>query len=107
MDRYMIEHPDWLPAEGKAELLKFDRDGEDKGRIYRVSRSAIPLAHVPRLDSIVNAEVVQYLHNSNGWVRDMAQQLLIWNNDPNAIRGLEQAQFLPTQQSGLYFTPLA
>ncbi len=36
MYRYMIEHPDWLPPEGKAELLPHYRLGEDRGRIYRV-----------------------------------------------------------------------
>ena len=34
--RYMIEHPDWLPPQGKAELMKYYRDGQERGRIYRV-----------------------------------------------------------------------
>ena len=38
MYRYMIEHPQWLPQNGKDELLPFYRDGDDKGRIYRISR---------------------------------------------------------------------
>ncbi|MGI9243817.1 MAG: PVC-type heme-binding CxxCH protein, partial [Verrucomicrobiales bacterium] len=36
MYRYMIEHPDWLPPEGKDELRPHYRAGEDRGRIYRV-----------------------------------------------------------------------
>ena len=43
MHRYMIEHPDWLPAAGKKDLKPRYRDGADKGRIYRVFRTnALP-----------------------------------------------------------------
>ena len=40
MYRYMIEHPQWLPAKGKAELLPHYRLGDDRGRIYRVETCA-------------------------------------------------------------------
>ena len=36
MYRYMIEHPDWLPPEGKDELRPHYREGENRGRIYRI-----------------------------------------------------------------------
>ncbi len=36
MYRYMIEHPQWLPQNGKDELLPHYREGDDKGRIWRV-----------------------------------------------------------------------
>ncbi len=36
MYRYMIEHPQWLPQNGKEELLPHYREGDDKGRIWRV-----------------------------------------------------------------------
>ena len=36
MYRYVIEHPDWLPPQGKSDLASYWRLGEDKGRIYRV-----------------------------------------------------------------------
>ncbi len=38
--RYMIEHPQWLPQNGKEELLPHYREGDDKGRIWRVVRSS-------------------------------------------------------------------
>ena len=38
MYRFMIEHPEWLPDEGKRELEPHFRAGEDRGRIYRVYR---------------------------------------------------------------------
>ena len=39
MYRYMIEHPQWLPPEGKKELKPHYYSGQDKGRIYRVIRA--------------------------------------------------------------------
>jgi len=36
MYRYMIEHPEWLSADGKQELLPHYRLGDDRGRIYRI-----------------------------------------------------------------------
>ncbi len=38
MYRYMIEHPQWLPPEGKRELKPHYYSGQGKGRIYRVSK---------------------------------------------------------------------
>ncbi len=38
MYRYMIEHPQWLPPEGKTELEPHYYSGQGKGRIYRVSK---------------------------------------------------------------------
>ncbi|MCX6838368.1 MAG: c-type cytochrome, partial [Verrucomicrobia bacterium] len=40
MYRYMIEHPQWLPQNGKEELLPHYREGDDKGRIWRVVKSS-------------------------------------------------------------------
>ncbi|MCB1124353.1 MAG: dehydrogenase, partial [Verrucomicrobiae bacterium] len=40
MYRYMIEHPQWLPQNGKDELLPHYREGDDKGRIWRVVKSS-------------------------------------------------------------------
>ena len=36
MYRYMIEHPQWLPPEGKQELRSHYYSGQGKGRIYRI-----------------------------------------------------------------------
>ncbi|RZO17339.1 MAG: c-type cytochrome [Verrucomicrobiaceae bacterium] len=38
MYRYMIEHPQWLPPEGKQELKPHYYSGQGKGRIYRISK---------------------------------------------------------------------
>jgi putative heme-binding domain-containing protein len=87
MYRYMIEHPDWLPPQGKAELMKYFRDGEDKGRIYRV----YPRDRNNRLRK-----------NSNGWVRDSAQQESLWNRGRLSKIALEQAMLSPDPLARLH-----
>src|SRR6185436_9957821 len=84
MYRYMIEHPDWLPVEGKDELLPFYREGDDKGRIYRV----VPvngMGRIPNLQNLTPSQLATMLESSNGWLRDKAQQLMIWKRDPKVI----------------------
>ncbi|MDP1564198.1 MAG: LamG-like jellyroll fold domain-containing protein [Pirellulaceae bacterium] len=76
MYRYMIEHPDWLTPEGRAELLPHYRLGEDKGRIYRVVRVDAPRQALPLLDSLSLKDLVKALDSPNDWQRDKAQQLL-------------------------------
>jgi putative membrane-bound dehydrogenase-like protein len=87
MYRYMIEHPDWLPKEGKEELLPHYRLGEDRGRIYRVVRDGVrsdaPVAL--KLDQLDTAGLVAALDSPNDWRRDKVQQLLLWKNDPKAV----------------------
>src|SRR5205085_1719699 len=52
MCRFMIEHPEWLPAEGKAELGPVYRAGDDLGRIYRIHPKGQPARAVPRFDKM-------------------------------------------------------
>lgn len=92
MYRYMIEHPDWLPKEGKEELLPHYRLGEDRGRIYRVvregARSDAPAAL--KLNQLDTAQLVAALDTPNDWRRDKVQQLLLWRNDPKAVPLMEK-----------------
>ncbi|MDI1313561.1 neutral/alkaline non-lysosomal ceramidase N-terminal domain-containing protein [Prosthecobacter sp.] len=69
MYRYMIEHPQWLPQNGKDELLPHYREGDDKGRIWRIIRSPEP----PK-----GGITEQNLSSSNGWQRDKAQMQALW-----------------------------
>jgi putative membrane-bound dehydrogenase-like protein len=89
MYRYMIEHPDWLPEEGKAELLPFYREGDEKGRIYRVRRTEKSPQAVPALAELDGDGLVAQLASSNGWVRDAAQQLILWRGDVSVVPALE------------------
>ncbi len=88
MYRYMIEHPDWLPANGRAELLPHYRLGEDRGRIYRV----FPLGKPPRpplhLDRLATGELVKALDSANEWQRDTAHMMLLWRADASAAPSL-------------------
>ena len=79
MYRYMIEHPQWLPQNGKDELLPHYREGDDKGRIWRITRSPAP----PK-----GATTEQGLASPNGWQRDKTQMQLAWSGEKVAIENL-------------------
>jgi len=88
MYRLVIEHPQYIPKE-----LQSDWDfraGENRGRIYRVFPKGKKLRRIPRLDTMTTAQLVAALSDSNGWVRDTAQQLLIVRNDKSAVPLLER-----------------
>ena len=88
MYRYMIEHPQFLPPEGKAELLPHYRLGDDKGRIYRVSRAGMPGFKPVRFDNLSTHDLVAALDSTNGWRRDKAHQVLLWRADKAALAPL-------------------
>lgn len=89
MYRYMIEHPEWLPEEGRAELLPHYREGDDRGRLYRILPVGVAPRPWPRLDRLSSVECVGLLESPNGWLRDKAQQALIWRQDRAALAPLE------------------
>src|SRR6185503_19639174 len=78
MYRCMIEHPAWLPENGRAELLPNYRLGDDKGRIYRVFRADKPPRKVKKLDKLTPSELVAALDSPNEWQRDKAHMALVW-----------------------------
>ncbi len=86
MYRFVIEHPKWIPPHW---LKKIDlRAGADRGRIWRVTSSKQDARPIPRLNKLSTPELVSVLQHPNGTRRDMAQQLLFWNNDPAAVMPL-------------------
>lgn len=78
MYRYIIEHPDWLPENGRAELLPYYRLGEDKGRVYRVVPQGKSLRKAPRLDIMTLPQLAAALDSPNEWQRDKAHMMLVW-----------------------------
>ncbi|MDB6069848.1 MAG: putative rane-bound dehydrogenase, partial [Verrucomicrobiales bacterium] len=84
MYRCVIEHPDWLPENARAELLPNYRLGEDKGRIYRIVRDAAPAREIPALDSLTDSQLLETLSSPNGWLRDKAQMILLCRHHPGA-----------------------
>ena len=89
MYRQMIEHPDWLPEEGKRDWEPNYRKGEDKGRIYRIFPKGKRPRAIPRLDKLSTPELVGALDSPNGWQRDTAQMMLVWRKDPAAVAPLK------------------
>ena len=77
MYRYMIEHPDWLPPEGREELKPFYRSGDDRGRIYRIRKKGVPLREVPRLPIDSEEELFKLLAHPNGIVRDLVHRRIL------------------------------
>lgn len=90
MYRYMIEHPDWLPENGRAEMLPYYRLGDDKGRIYRIAPSNRKMNPVLNLEKLSIPALVNAMDSDNEWRRDKAQQLLLWRNDRAAVGPLEK-----------------
>jgi putative membrane-bound dehydrogenase-like protein len=88
MYRYMIEHPDWLPENGRAELLPHYRLGDDKGRIYRMFSVGKPPRKPQRLDQLSTSELVAALDSPNEWQRDKAHMMLLWRADQSAVAPL-------------------
>jgi putative membrane-bound dehydrogenase-like protein len=79
MYRLVLEHPEWIPAEIAAGLDL--RGGEDKGRIYRVSKTKDK-------DGVSFDDPVARMSSSNGWVRDTAHRLLVEQGKKDAVPGL-------------------
>ena len=79
MYRAMIEHPDWLPPEGRAEMLPKYRLGDDRGRIWRVVRDDAPPARFPEAVTAARtpADLVALLASANTWQRDHAMRRIL------------------------------
>jgi putative membrane-bound dehydrogenase-like protein len=93
MYRYMIEHPHWLPKEGKDELLPHYRLGEDKGRIYRIVKRDEPARSMPRLNGDDLKSLAAGIVSDSGWLRDKAQQMILWGTSSH-FTSEEAAQML-------------
>ncbi|MBM3964558.1 MAG: c-type cytochrome, partial [Planctomycetes bacterium] len=89
MVRYMIEHPEWLPAEGKSELEPHYRLGDEAGRIYRVMPASGASRPEP-LDTNNGSSLLLNLQSSNDWVRTTAHAWLLWNHDTSLVPQLEE-----------------
>ena len=88
MYRAMIEHPDWLPPEGRAEMFPKERLGEDRGRIWRVVRADAPPARFPAAVAAARTpvEIAALMHSDNAWQRDHAARRVLRDLDDNGKR---------------------
>src|SRR5262249_27651335 len=88
MYRFVIEHPRWIPQE---DLARLDvRAGHDMGRVYRVRPTGHEPRPWPRLDKLDTAGLVAALDSPNGWQRDLAGQMLLWQPDRAAGKPLQE-----------------
>jgi len=101
MVRYMIEHPEWLPAEGRSELEPHYRLGDNAGRIYRVTPASGAVGPEP-LDPSNGPSLVSQLQSSNDWVRTTAHAWLLWNHDTALFPELELLARLGTTPESRY-----
>ena len=86
MYRWVIEHPEWIPADS---LARMDvRAGEDRGRLYRIRPKDRALRPVHRLDKAQPAGWVDALRHPNGWVRDTAHRLFLENQPSGMVAAL-------------------
>jgi putative membrane-bound dehydrogenase-like protein len=81
MYRAVIEHPDWVPPEDRKPPNL--RDGDDRGRIYRIARHGRERQATPKLSQATNAELVKVLGDrTEGWWQDTIYRLLLERGDP-------------------------
>jgi putative membrane-bound dehydrogenase-like protein len=77
MYRAMIEHPHWIPEGARGRLAPLYRQGDDRGRIYRIRREGAPLRAFPSLAGLSPDALALHLDRPNGWVRDKVHALLL------------------------------
>ncbi|MGH9341935.1 MAG: PVC-type heme-binding CxxCH protein, partial [Acidobacteriota bacterium] len=84
--RKYVEHPDYVPEgmEGQFDL----REGDDKGRIWRVVYDSGSKAPKPQLETASPSDLVKALSHPNMWWRLTAQRLLVDRQDFSAIPDL-------------------
>lgn len=76
MYRFVIEHSRWIPASTLQQLDVFA--GQSRGRIYRIRHKEHAESGWPDLTRMSVTQLVDRLNDSNGTIRDLAQQQLIW-----------------------------
>lgn len=104
MYRFVIEHPQWIPESWRRKLDV--RAGERMGRIYRVVPADGKARPFPRLADRSPAEWVEALNSPNGWVRSMAQQLILWRGEddvvPDLVKTVERSSLPQARLHALY-----
>ncbi len=89
MYRYVIEHARWIPQATLARLNVYA--GQGRGRIYRILPSENRDPRQPaNFDELSNRELVLQLDQSNGILRDLAHQTLLWRNAGDVAKELIQ-----------------
>ncbi len=88
--RQYLEHPQFIPDSIKRKLSMDFRNGDDRGRIYRIVpvESAATAPRPQRMGEATSQELVDLLGHPNGWHRRTAQRLLLERQDASVIPAL-------------------
>jgi putative heme-binding domain-containing protein len=86
--RLILEHPEWIPDDVEQKLNL--RSGSDRGRLYRVYPTENAPRSIPKLSNKTQSELVATLDSPSGWQRDMAQRILVNQNDQSTVNHLEE-----------------
>jgi len=93
MYRGIIQEKAWFPHEGDHIWVKrYERVKEwgmlkvfRHGRIYRLVPNGIKPAPATKLKNLPSNELVKHLSSGNGWIRDTAQKLIVYNQDMSVV----------------------
>ena len=61
------------------------RDGQYRARIYRIAPSNFQASHLPLLGQAKTYDLVAFLAQTNGWLRDTCSRLLHERHDPGSV----------------------
>lgn len=90
MHRGVIQHYAFLsPYLKKISAQKKLDTIQNYGRILKVSPKGQTAKSIPDLESFSTSQLVASLKDTNGWIRDRAQQILIHNKDVDALPKLK------------------
>ncbi|MBU2976593.1 DUF7133 domain-containing protein [Zobellia sp. B3R18] len=90
MHRGMIGHHAYLSPYLKKKVAVNKLDTLiNFGRILRVKKVGQPKKTLQNFDDLKSMQLVALLKDNNGWVRDRAQQVLVYRQDKNVVGELE------------------
>ncbi len=90
MHRGVIQHYAFLsPYLKKISAQKKLDTIQNYGRILKISPKGQTTKSIPDLESFSTSQLVASLKDTNGWIRDRAQQILIHNKDEEALPKLK------------------
>lgn len=86
MHRGVIQHHAFLSPYLRNKSIEHGLDSlVDFGRILKVSKKGVKRKVITNLNSLSTDKLIDLLRSDNGWLRDRAQQIIIYKNDKNAV----------------------
>ena len=91
MYRGIIQQADFMtPFLRKESIRRKLEQPINLGRIYRIQANGHQETLLPDFENLSSAEWVDLLKHPNGWIRDQAQQWLVWKKPHDAVEPLTQ-----------------